>query len=439
MLKKIIIKNIEDLKKHIKTRKPSLYTSSQTSTVIPYHKINKLLKINKEENYYICDLSQLPKKLKLKNNELTVSGAVSWKEANSFLKEKGKSLKTYPTEELALINAGLATSCTGERCFSYGTLRDQVINCKYIDYKGNEIFLTRNKNLQLKSNKYHSEYQKYNNLKNAPFPRLEKEVDLMIGTEGQLGVITESTIEVIDNERTIHLFILVPRWEFNIESHLEIVNKIQKYKKKVITCEMIDSNSFSYLKKEEQPNKEMDAIFLEIKEQFFEEFYNDFVLELKTINQNNVFEISNTKFHQLRAKIPRSIHEQNSNLNIIKKGTDIQVHLKDFKYLLEQYQSFSKKGIKYNLFGHFGDCHLHFNFMPKENQTNKSDKLLIELYKKIIKLNASPFAEHGIGLIKQQFLLDFLNEDIIDTFKEMKNKHDPYNQFFPQGFMSLKK
>lgn len=440
-LNKIVVRSIEELKDHIKTNKPTFYMSSQTSTVIPYDKIQSLLKLKDNEEYYICDLSQLPKKMELiDDNKLKVSGAVNWKEAREFLISKGKNLKTYPTEELALVNAGLATSCTGERCFMFDTLRSQVIECSFIDYRGEEVKLSKKNNLNYDFlSEYQKTYSKYTEFKNAPFPRLEKETDLMIGTEGQLGVVTESILEITKNYSIQHLFVLIPRWEEDIKSHLEISKNIQTWRNSVITCEMIDSNSFNYLKEEDRPNQNMDAIFFEVKLEDYEKFYEEFILKLKTIDQEKVFELNASKFHNLRSSIPRAVFEKNSEMGVVKLGTDVQVSIDDFKELLRIYQEFSKIDVNYNLFGHFGDSHLHFNFIPKPDQVDACKQKLKNLYKKCLEINASPFSEHGIGLIKQEYIKDFLSNIHLDVYKKLKKIHDPYNQFFPQGYMNIKK
>lgn len=436
-LKRLIFKSYDELIKHIKSHNPSFYYSSQTSTVIPY---DKLEEIYKDEDFTMVDLTSLPSSLSLDdNNNLIVKGPVSWKEAKAYLRQHKRNIMTSPTEDLALICAGAATSATGERCFMFGNLRGQIEEITYLDFNGEYQKLSAHKKLETSTahKKYDLVAQKYQGFKNAPFPRFENETDLMIGTEGQLGVITEMKLKTVDDFNVNHLFMLLPKWENNLAPHLEVLKKVQNFRESVVLCELIDANSFNYLPKDERPNQEKDAIFFEIKSESFESFYEEFLSQLSFLNEEEVFELSENKFHQLRASIPRAVFEENSRKGVTKMGTDVQVKIDDFERLMQVYLRFTEIGVDYNLFGHFGDAHLHFNFMPLPDQTSLCQEEFLKLYQEVVKLNGSPFAEHGIGIIKQKFIKNFWQSEIYTFFKELKGKHDPHNQFFPQGFMSL--
>lgn len=437
-MNKKTIKSKEELIEFIKTQTPAFYFSSQTSTVIPYDKIESALG-GYSSDYTLVSLSQIPPYLELlSNGNLLIRGNVSWKDAREFLKSKGRNIMTSPTEELALITAGAATSCTGERSFSFGNFRSQIERIKYIDYLGNEKELSSKKKLNFNNfdlTSYQADFEHYKDFKNAPYPRLKFETDLMIGTEGQLGVITEIEIQTCRNDSVNHLFVLLDKWENNPQEHFEILKKIQQWRKDVIICELIDSNAFSFLPENERPNKDKDAMFFEVKSDQFEDFYEKFIMDL-SINQEEVFELSESKFHELRASIPRAVFEENSRMGVTKMGTDVQVNTCDFPKLLNIYNSFSQMGIRYNLFGHFGDSHLHFNFMPTEVDIPKCQAALQELYKEVLKLKGSPFAEHGIGIIKQKFIKPFHGTNQKDAFSFLKKELDPKNIFFPQGYLN---
>ena len=436
MLKHYRYKSFSEVKEHIKKQIPSFYFSSQTSTVVPYDKLEKRFE---NSEFHMVDLSGIQGEMSLTaDNNLIVKGAISWQQAREYLKENGRNIQTAPTEELALICAGAATSATGERCFHYGTLRSQIVRLKYLNFKGEEIELHESEILRDDLKEYQEEYLQYKEFKNAPFPRFEKEIDLLIGTEGQIGVITEVELKTAPLEEVTHLFMLLPKWEQNAEIHFEIHKLIQNYRNEVIVCELIDSNGFNYLKEDERPNQGKDALFFEIKTESFESFYENFISQVtEYINEEEIFEISESKFHHIRAAIPRAVYEINSHKGVVKKGTDIQVQSYDFIKLLQEYQKFSQMGVDYMLFGHFGDAHLHFNFMPTEDQASKCQDELEKLYERIKELAGSPFAEHGIGLIKQDFIKQYWTETIFKTFKKIKDEHDPDRIFFPEGFMNI--
>jgi FAD/FMN-containing dehydrogenase len=434
-----IFYNTHDLSQHLKTHLPSFYYSSKTSTVIPYDKLNEFLKVPEEKDYYFCDLSKLPPEMKLlENGNLVLKGSVSWEDAKKFLKSQGRNLKTSPTEQLALITAGVATSCTGERCFGFGTMRSQVVSVKYLDYNGEEKVLKRDHAFPSVEGleNYQQEFKKYENFKNAPFPRFEKHTDLMIGTEGQLGVITEVEIETTPDSPVTYVFILLPKWEADFKPHLEIFHKVQSHRGEIYSCELLDSNCMNYLKDDEKLGQNQDVLFLEIQSDSFESIFEEVLCQLEFTTPDDVYEINESKFHHIRASVPRAIFEQNSLMGVVKIGTDVQVKGDDFEKLIEFYRSASKIGVRYCLFGHFGDAHLHFNFMPTKTESPQCLDQISELYAKVLSWEGSPFAEHGIGLLKQKYIQKFHSEIHYKVFKKLKESHDPYLQFFPQGFMN---
>ena len=84
----------DDLARHLKAHQPSFYFSSQTSTVIPYDKLQTLLPWQTEKDYFLCDISKLPTHMEIRaNGNLVLRGGVSWEEAKKFLRSQGRNLK----------------------------------------------------------------------------------------------------------------------------------------------------------------------------------------------------------------------------------------------------------------------------------------------------------------------------------------------------------
>ncbi len=442
----LYFKDFEALKGHLKTHKSTLYISSQTSTVIPFQFLKDYLCPN-DEDFVVAHLSGIPPEMELLNNDqLKISGGVTWHQALGYCRSLGRDLMTWPTEESANVLAGLATSATGERSFAFGSLRNQVDRIIYLNYQGEQVELDSKKtlfkhhlfeNLQNELKNYQEKFIPYLKMKNGPIPRLMVETDLMIGTEGQLGVIQEAIFNTIPLKETRFLMIPLVRWEVDFNPHFEVFEKVQSFRGKIYSVEFFDSNSLNYLL-DSPLEKDRDYVTLEVVEENLEEVLG-MLMSLKYTESDEIFEISRKKFHDIRGDIPRRINEVNSQRGVVKKGTDAQVDPNNFKNLLEIYAEMAGKGIPYAVLGHFGDGHLHFNFLPNRDQMVECEGYLKEFYKKLKDLKGAPFAEHGIGIIKKGFVMDFFDSSILRVFKCLKTRLDPYDQFFPQGYLNMYK
>lgn len=424
-----------ELKDHIASKVPTLYHSSQTSTVIPFEKIKAEL----GAQTVLGNLSTIKGQLHLlANGNLHVEGFVTWKEAKEFCLSHGREIMTSPTEELAGVLSGIATSCTGERSFGYRNLRSQIVELIYINHLGEEILLSADRNLKKSPEleAYQKDFSHYTQYKNAPYPRLEAETDLMTGTEGQLGIIKETVLKTIEHVPETYLFFLLPKWETDFEPHLEIFHAVQAFRGRVRACELIDANSLGYLPADKNPGNNQDVLFLEIAKSDFEAIYEELISKLTLVNDENIFEMAASKCRELRVSVPRAIFEVNSRMGVTKKGTDVQVDAEHFRDLLLYYRRLAGQGVNYNLFGHFGDAHLHFNFMPTPDKNDFCNQQLENLYSEVLKWKGSPFAEHGIGLLKKKFIAPFFSDNQRKVFRALKKEMDPAGQFFPEGFMS---
>ncbi len=424
-----------DVAAYLKDGLPTLFHSSQTSTVIPFEKMESVLK----PSTVLGNLSTIKGNMEmLSSGDLKISGFVTWKEAKEFCLSKGREVMTSPTEELAGVLAGIATSCTGERSFGFRNLRSQIVELTYLDYDGVEHTLSASRKLDcgIDLADYQKDFAHYAQYKNAPYPRLEFEVDLMTGTEGQLGVINSAILKTIEHFPETYIFMLLPKWEMDFRPHLELFRAVQKFRGRVRACELLDANSLSYLPPEKNPGKDNDVVFLEIRKDDFENIYEDLLSHLTLLKEDQIFEMDGTKCRELRVSVPRAIFEMNTRMGVTKKGTDVQVSAEKFEELIGFYRKLGSHGVEYNLFGHFGDAHLHFNFMPTPDKNDFCNAELESLYKQVLLWHGSPFAEHGIGLLKRKFIAPFYSEIQKNVFRALKKKFDPKGQFFPEGFMS---
>ncbi|MBT3236654.1 MAG: FAD-binding oxidoreductase [Bdellovibrionales bacterium] len=447
---RIAVKSISALQEMIRQKGELIFCSSKTSTVFPFEQLDD--QYPELATTSLVELSTIPSKMKiLADNQVQVQGGVVWEELDQFVQAHGLELLSYPTERLATVLAGVATSATGERSFAFGPLRQQIISLVYLDHRGEKRSLRADRLLVdhplFKESRQASDLlQKYQQLgnnyqtfKNGPTPRLEQESDLMVGFEGQLGPVVELTLQCRQKSDSIYLYIATSRWEEMVDSHLDLVRTIHPLRGQIISCELLDSNSCKLLPADQRLAKNSDLIFLELDANGWEEVIEHILYCCPWIVEQQVFEISRQQFFSYRAQIPQLVNERNQRLGMIKKGTDVQVRLEQLGSLLDLYRQGSKLNIPYLLFGHLGDCHLHFNLLTTADQVEHANNYLRTFYSQVGQINGAPFAEHGVGMIKQQFLKSFLTKEHRDLFNYLKQQMDPDNRFFPQGFMQLGK
>ncbi|MCR9204883.1 MAG: hypothetical protein NXH75_09915, partial [Halobacteriovoraceae bacterium] len=310
-------KSLGDIQKYLGLKKPTLFHGSQTSTVVPYERLEAFCEHENWDSFVLGNLNQMPKVCELSSDGiLTIQGPVTWKEGREYCQTKGRTIMTSPTEELAALLSGIATSCTGERCFGFGTYRDHLCEVKYLNsggqlktlsyerlLKNHELF--QDSDSQALLQKYQASYEFYRDFKNAPFPRLERETDLMTGTEGQLGVIVEAKIKTTPLTNVTYIFMALPKWEEDFSLHMRLFDKVQSLREKIFACELIDENSWSYLDTELIPRPGKDIIFLEIADEHFESIYEEVLSQFPELGEDDLFQVSDSKCKNLRMEIPR--------------------------------------------------------------------------------------------------------------------------------------
>lgn len=427
------------LEQFLRQHRPCVYLGAQTSTVLPAGQ----LRSGPEELALLCEL---PKLMELKGEVLVVEGPVSWREARDFCRARGRDLLAWPTEESAHVLAGLATSATGERSFGAGPLRDHVVACRFYNGEGELKSLCADVWLQdsplisseLKNflQAYQADFKLYRRFKNGPFPRLERETDLMVGTEGQLGVLREASLKTRPYAATAALLVELPDWRTSVELHLRFYQAIQAWRDRVWAAEMFDSRSLAFLPSEHRPFTHKDGLYFETREDQIEELFLALRSEIPEVSEEHYYFLDETRSRSLRLAIPRGVSDHNARFRVKKLGTDIQAAPEFFPRLLSEYQKFAQWGVDHLLFGHFGDAHLHFNFLAEENQYDQCLQALTELYQRIQDWVVSPFAEHGVGLLKRPFIEAYYGENQRQVFRALKRSFDPHQQFFPSGYMT---
>ena len=114
-----------------------------------------------------------------------------------------------------------------------------------------------------------------------------------------------------------------------------------------------------------------------------------------------------------------------------KINEDIAVPISNLTKLLSSLDKISKKyNIKIVNFGHAGNGNIHVNLLfqtEEEKKSNNSKNCLDEIFNLVINLEGTLSGEHGIGIIKKQYLEKEINKETLMLMKNIKEQFDPKN------------
>jgi len=128
-----------------------------------------------------------------------------------------------------------------------------------------------------------------------------------------------------------------------------------------------------------------------------------------------------------RHALPVAVNERVVRNKQKKIGTDMAVPDERFGSFLKFYKdTLDVNGIDYVIFGHIGDCHLHTNLLPRnEDEAERSRHLYGRFIAQAIMLGGCVSAEHGIGKLKRKYLDAMMGERYLNEMAEVKRVFDP--------------
>ena len=416
---------------------------------------------------YVISLEKF-KKLEISKaktgGKAVVGSGVLLTEVQKAVDAEGLFYPPDPTEWSCQIGGTVATNASGARSFKYGSTRVYV--------EGLEIVLASGDFLKLRRGEVFSENgfveikTEAGNLIRAKSPTYAQPdvrkntsgyfmdekldaVDLFIGSEGTLGVITGIELKLLPKPEGFLSGIVF----FKENDHLlGLVDEIKE-------------SSFKARSSEDDDDARLDATVLEyfdekslefIKEKFPETADNmagAIFFEQETTNENEdvlfekwnaLFEKHNAEIEQswfavneqdlrkmrdFRHALPVSVNERIVKYQQRKVGTDMAVPDDKFASFLKFYKKkLNESGLDYLIFGHIGDNHLHVNMIPKnEEEMTRAKHLYGRFIAQSIMLGGTISAEHGIGKLKSKYLYVMYGERYLNEMAELKKAFDVNN------------
>ena len=392
------------------------------------------------------------------NNILEISGekmsaivqsGVLVEELKSAAERKGLFYTSHPTEKTASVGGTVATNASGSRSFRYGPTRKYIRRLKMVLPDGEIFEIARGKAMLTKDN---SGIDLPSGRRiNIPAPGYMmpdvkssagyfwKEgmdlIDLFIGQEGTLSIITEIEIGLVKRPASILSSFVFFKKEEDAWGFSDEVKRSPSLD--ILSIEYFDHNAVMLLKARNLnvPAGMAAAIFFE---QDTSRKDGDTVMSswAKMIPEYNTsldatWVAMNEKdaqgFTDLRYAIPESINEIVRQSGFRKFSTDIAVPGNRFSEMMGFYaDAFKKERLDHVIFGHIGENHVHVNILPKsQDETVKAGKLSLLFVKKGVSLGGTISAEHGIGKLKHRYLQEMYGKRGILEMTKIKKAFDP--------------
>lgn len=348
------------------------------------------------------------------NLTLTVEPGVLLMEIYDYVEPKGYFYAPDPGEKSATIGGNIATNAGGMRAVKYGVTRDWVRALEVVLPNGDIEWFGRKV------------------VKDSTGYPLKQ---LMIGSEGTLGIITKAILK-LDPKPVESISLLIP---FQTEQEgLDAVPEIIKAKVSPTTIEFFERKTIlfaeEYLGKKFPDTKSDSYILLTFEGKTKEELNYNYQLAadicLNKLGALDVFIIDTEERKEAVWKA------RGAFLEAIKASTsrmdecDVVVPRSEIaKYIKFTYELAEKYRIRIPSFGHAGDGNLHI-YICKDDYTNKEfdDKISYifdEMYKKAKEVGGLVSGEHGIGYAKKKYMKDVLGENQVRLMKGIKEVFDP--------------
>jgi glycolate oxidase len=353
------------------------------------------------------------------NQMAIVEAGVTLMDFYQGVEEAGLFFPPHPGEESAMIGGLIATNAGGARAVKYGVIRNYV--------RGLDVVLPTGSVVELggKIMKSSTGYSLLN---------------LMIGSEGTLGVITGATIQLMPSPQmtrtlivpfqdlqeaieTVPLLIKRKIMPLAVEfTPREVIEITERFLKKKWPC--AQGETYLMVIIDGPSDQEIDKLSEIVAEVCLGKGAVEVYVADTPQKQREVLDI--------RSKIYEAIKSHTLEiLDIVVPRAEIAAHFKKIQDVSKKYDLWLPT------FGHAADGNIHTHIMraklvdgnmealSEQEWRKKLDPVRRELYEDCQERGGTISGEHGIGVVKKPYLSLVLSQEEIDLMRGIKGIFDP--------------
>ena len=405
---------------------------------------------------------------------ITAEAGVRLIELQRTVESQGFIYPPDPTERTCFIGGNVATNASGARTFKYGPTRNYVESLKIALASGDLISLRRNQLHADAAGRIHlplpSGAAIEAQLPTYRMPHVRKHacgyfvapemdvIDLFIGSEGTLGVIVEAELKLLPkpagllsgvvffaNETNLLAFVRSAR-ELSLANRGSsptvregggTISRSTQCSGSARALEYFDVESLRFLREKYQsvPAEAVGALFFEQETtpETEDSLMSDWLSLLEqhqALSDQSWFatnEQDHSKLREFRHALPVLMNEWFAKYKQRKVSTDMSVPDDAFPEMLKFYQDALRGGdLRYTIFGHIGDNHVHVNILPRnDSEAAKAWDIYHGFIQKAVELGGTISAEHGIGKLKREYLRQLYGDEHLREMAALKRSFDP--------------
>ncbi|KAI1840667.1 hypothetical protein JX265_006124 [Neoarthrinium moseri] len=371
------------------------------------------------------DFGRMNKVLKLHKDDLdvVVQPAVGWELLNEQLSKDNLFFPPDPGPG-AMIGGMIGTGCSGTNAYRYGTMREWVLSLTVVLADGT-VIKTRQR-----PRKSSAGYD------------LTK---LFIGSEGTLGLVTEATLKVTVKPQSTSVAVCAFD---SIRQAADCVAQVVGQGVPVAAVEILDDEQMKCINAAGTTSKswkEAPTLFFKfsgtdrgVKEQI------QIVKDMAKATGSKSFEFA--KSEEEKAELWSARKEALWSTQAMAKDGDrvwtgdVAVPMSRLPELIELTKDDIKKsGLYGTIVGHVGDGNFHIILLSNDQNRPDAEEVVHTMVKRAVEMEGTVTGEHGVGLVKRDYLPHELGEATVDTMRKLKTALDPLYLLNPDKVIRTRK
>jgi len=403
-------------------------------------------------------------------------GTDDWSHESLDVLEKMKTGETLffspdPTETTASLGGMVSCNASGSRSFKYGSIRPYVSALRMVTSQGDVISLRRGTCFakegvfSLRTESGREITGTLPSIKSTELTKISAGyplkpnmdlIDLFIGAEGTLGVITRIEVKLLPAPKEIcGVLAFLP----DERSALHFVEEIRRQPvdslARPVAIELFGHYALDLLRRQREQGMfhelpELNAAFHTAVYVEYHAGDDDEIAEAIEImctvlddaggNEDDAWIADNShereRLRLFRHAVPESVNSliaeyKKTYPSLTKLGTDMAVPDDRLEEIITLYRTdLAAHHLEYLIFGHVGNNHLHVNIIPRNPEEYRLGKeLYLSWAERVVDWHGTVSAEHGIGKLKVPFLALMYTADEIHGMMKVKNLFDPAGIF----------